>query len=285
MLGALGASLGIGLGVLMAMAIRSLFSTVGLDLSGQALVFQTRTFVVAYLVGDPGHHGRRLAACPAHVPDRAGAGAARRRGDARGVPAPAVRRRDGAAGGRRHLAGDRAGRRGRRQRRVVRRGRDPDDPLRRGRRQPGDQPAVPRGSAGGAGRPLRHRRQPGRPELAAQPAAHHRDRLGADDRPRAGRDHGHPRRLRQGQRRPQHRAQLPRRPGGQQHPRPAVLPLDRPADEEGQGGARRGGPALRLRRGGRPAAGDRRGRARAPSPACSGWRWSRGRWTGSAAAR
>ncbi|WP_185994680.1 ABC transporter permease [Nocardioides campestrisoli] len=50
-LGALGATLGIGLGVLMAMAIRSLFSTVGLDLSGQALVFQTRTFVVAYLVG------------------------------------------------------------------------------------------------------------------------------------------------------------------------------------------------------------------------------------------
>ncbi|WP_110182982.1 ABC transporter permease [Nocardioides solisilvae] len=50
-LGALGATLGIGLGVLMAMAIRTLFAGVGLDLSGQPLVFRPRTFVAAYVVG------------------------------------------------------------------------------------------------------------------------------------------------------------------------------------------------------------------------------------------
>lgn len=50
-LGTLGATLGIGLGVLMALAIRSLFAGVGLDLSGQPLVFRPRTFLAAYVVG------------------------------------------------------------------------------------------------------------------------------------------------------------------------------------------------------------------------------------------
>ena len=50
-LGLLGATVGLGLGVLLAMAIRALFGRFGLDLSGQPLVFAPRTFVAAYAVG------------------------------------------------------------------------------------------------------------------------------------------------------------------------------------------------------------------------------------------
>ncbi len=50
-LGLLGSTLGLGLGVLLAMGIRAVFSRVGLDLSGQALVFEPRTVVAAYGVG------------------------------------------------------------------------------------------------------------------------------------------------------------------------------------------------------------------------------------------
>lgn len=50
-LGLLGATVGLGLGVLLAMGIRTLFGRFGLDLSGQSLVFAPRTFVAAYAVG------------------------------------------------------------------------------------------------------------------------------------------------------------------------------------------------------------------------------------------
>ena len=50
-LGVLGSTVGIGLGMLLAVALRVLFANFGLDLSGQALVFSPRTFAVAYLVG------------------------------------------------------------------------------------------------------------------------------------------------------------------------------------------------------------------------------------------
>src|SRR5690606_25675020 len=50
-LGVLGSTVGIGLGVVMAMVIRALFSNLGLDLSGQPLVFQPRTFIASYVVG------------------------------------------------------------------------------------------------------------------------------------------------------------------------------------------------------------------------------------------
>ena len=50
-LGLIGSTLGLGLGVLLAMGIRALFSNFGLDLSGQALIFAPRTFVAAYVVG------------------------------------------------------------------------------------------------------------------------------------------------------------------------------------------------------------------------------------------
>jgi putative ABC transport system permease protein len=50
-LGVLGATLGLGLGVLLAMAIRALFANFGLDLSGQPLIFASRTFLASYVVG------------------------------------------------------------------------------------------------------------------------------------------------------------------------------------------------------------------------------------------
>jgi putative ABC transport system permease protein len=49
--GLVGATIGLGLGVLLAMGIRALFATFGLDLSGTPLVFRPRTFVAAYAVG------------------------------------------------------------------------------------------------------------------------------------------------------------------------------------------------------------------------------------------
>ena len=72
-------------------------------------------------------------------------------------------------------------------------------------------------------RVVRHRRQPRRPELPAQPAAYDRDRVGADDRPRPRLHHGDPRRLREGQRRPGGRGELRRRLHRQQRVRRAVL--------------------------------------------------------------
>ncbi len=50
-LGAAGATIGLGLGVLLAMGIRALFATFGLDLSGSSLIFQPRTVVASYVVG------------------------------------------------------------------------------------------------------------------------------------------------------------------------------------------------------------------------------------------
>ena len=50
-LGALGSTIGLGIGVLLAMGIRALFATFGLDLSGAPLVFEPRTVIAAYVVG------------------------------------------------------------------------------------------------------------------------------------------------------------------------------------------------------------------------------------------
>ena len=50
-LGVLGSTIGLGLGVLLAMLLRVLFGQFGLDLSGQPLVFTPRTVVAAYVVG------------------------------------------------------------------------------------------------------------------------------------------------------------------------------------------------------------------------------------------
>ncbi len=49
--GVLGATIGLGLGVLLAMALRLLFGQFGLDLSGQPLVFGPRTVIASYAVG------------------------------------------------------------------------------------------------------------------------------------------------------------------------------------------------------------------------------------------
>jgi putative ABC transport system permease protein len=50
-LGAVGSTIGLGLGVLLAMGIRALFATFGLDLSGSDLIFAARTPLAAYAVG------------------------------------------------------------------------------------------------------------------------------------------------------------------------------------------------------------------------------------------
>lgn len=50
-LGVLGSSIGLGLGVLLAIGIRSLFAQFGLDLSGQPLIMAPRTVLAAYAVG------------------------------------------------------------------------------------------------------------------------------------------------------------------------------------------------------------------------------------------
>ncbi|WP_182524596.1 ABC transporter permease [Nocardioides dongkuii] len=50
-LGLLGSTLGLGLGVLLAVALRVVFGRIGLDLSGQPLVFEPRTVLAAYLIG------------------------------------------------------------------------------------------------------------------------------------------------------------------------------------------------------------------------------------------
>jgi putative ABC transport system permease protein len=51
LVGLVGSTLGLGLGVLLAMAIRSLFANFGLDLTGQALIFAPRTVLACYVVG------------------------------------------------------------------------------------------------------------------------------------------------------------------------------------------------------------------------------------------
>lgn len=49
--GALGSTVGLGLGVLLALGIRALFAQVGLDLSGQGIIFAPRTVIAGYAVG------------------------------------------------------------------------------------------------------------------------------------------------------------------------------------------------------------------------------------------
>lgn len=50
-IGVVGATLGLALGVLLAMGITKLFATFGLDISGTGLVFSPRTVIAVYLVG------------------------------------------------------------------------------------------------------------------------------------------------------------------------------------------------------------------------------------------
>lgn len=50
-LGVIGSTIGLGLGVLLAMLLRVLFAQFGLDLSGQPMVFGTRTVLASYVVG------------------------------------------------------------------------------------------------------------------------------------------------------------------------------------------------------------------------------------------
>ncbi len=183
--GIVGSTLGLGLGVLLAMGIRALFANFGLDLTGQPLIFAPRTALACYVVGVlvtmaaawlPARRTTRISPVQALRDDIAlpgvldpPAAAARGRRDRR--------RRDG------HGAGPV---RGRPARRLGARPGHPRGAARGDGRQPRDQPAVPGARAGGVPAGLRHGRQPRRPQLAAPPTADDRDRLGADDRPRPG---------------------------------------------------------------------------------------------------
>ena len=90
-LGVLGSTLGLGLGVLLAMVLRVLFAQFGLDLSGQPLIFGAAHGGRGVRRGRGGHDGRRLPAGPAYRADRARPGAPRRHRAARVVAAAAVR--------------------------------------------------------------------------------------------------------------------------------------------------------------------------------------------------
>ena len=74
-LGVLGSTIGLGLGVLLAMLLRVLFGQFGLDLSGQPLDLRAAHGAGVVRRRRRRHDGRGLAARPAHRPDRAGPGA------------------------------------------------------------------------------------------------------------------------------------------------------------------------------------------------------------------
>ena len=183
-LGVLGATLGLGLGVLLAMGIRALFANFGLDLSGQPLIFAPRTFIASYAVGVlvtmaaawlPARRTGRIAPVQALRDDVA-------------LPESSLRRR--MIGGTTlvglgllvlwsGLFSDVPALR------LAGRWRHPGDPAGCRRGQSLHLAALPGADAYGVQPGVRQHRQPRRTELAAQPAAYDGHRLRADDRPRA----------------------------------------------------------------------------------------------------
>ncbi len=206
--GVVGSTIGLGLGVLLALGIRTLFGGFGLDLSGQSLLFAPRTVIVAYAVGVAVTVG--AAWLPARRTSRIAPVQAMR--DDIAMPESSLHRRFWlgaavvAAGvvvlgiglfsslpyGAQH-----------RHRRVA-------DPARRDRGQPGDQSSLAARGAPALSARLRTCRQPRRPELAAQPEAHRRDGVRADDRAHSRVHHGDRRCLGQGVRRPRREEELRR---------------------------------------------------------------------------
>ena len=141
-LGVLGSTIGLGLGVLLAMLLRLLFGQFGLDLSGRPLIFTTAHRAGGVRRRGGRHHGGGVPPGVAHVADRAGAGDAGRRGPPRDLAAPSAARRG---------RDDRRGRRAARARPVHRRpapgwfvgGGILLDAARDRGGQPGHRPAVP----------------------------------------------------------------------------------------------------------------------------------------------
>ncbi len=218
-LGVLGSTVGLGLGVLLAMAIRSLFARFGLDLSGQPLIFAPRTFVAAYAVGVlvtmaaawlPARRTTRIAPVQALRDDIAMPESSLHRRLLLGVVMVAVGLgvlylglfTDVPHGGYLLGAGVLA----------ILLGVSAASPVI-------SKPFLAV-DPGGLRPAVRDRRQPGRPERPAQPSTHHRDRVGAHDRPHARLHDGHRRRLGQGQRRQVGVGELHRRLRGQQRVRP-----------------------------------------------------------------
>ncbi len=142
LLGTVGATIGLALGVVLALGIRALFASFGLDLSGQPLVFAPRTFVASYVVGIgvttlaaylPARRASRIAPVSALRDDIAMPESALHR-RLRG------RRRDARLRGR---ADARRAVRRRAQARLLGRWRDPGRAARRRGREPGAGQTVP----------------------------------------------------------------------------------------------------------------------------------------------
>ena len=153
--GVVGSTLGLGLGFVLALGIRSLVATFGLDLADQPLILAPRTVGRGVRHRDPGHDDRGLAAGPPDRPDRAGPGASRRRGPARVVRTPAPAAGDRADRARHPTGADRPLRRRGPAQRVVGRRRRPGRAAGCDRGQPGDRAAVPAGDRGGRREALR----------------------------------------------------------------------------------------------------------------------------------
>ena len=234
--GLVGSEIGLGLGVLLAIGIRALFASFGLDLSGTGLVFARRTPLGGVRRRLAGDDGRGVPPRPAlrRIPPIAAL-----RDDV-AMPESSLRRRllvgtvmmlVGVAAGAVGLFTDvpkratgSAGERCWRCWAWRRPARAPREPFLR--------------LVGGALPPaLRQHRRARRPELAAQPPAYGGHRLGADDRPHPGHHDVDRRLLGQGERRPHDRAELPRRHRDQQRGRAGLLPAGR---DHGREGARRG---------------------------------------------
>ena len=238
--GLVGATLGLGLGFVLALGIKALFATFGLDLSGSPLVFEWPTAMWSYAVG------LVVTMVAAYLP-------ARRAGK---MPPVAAMRDDVAlpesalrwrllVGTVLMVGGLVAGYLGafteHRQLGLLRRRRCLRAAARGRADQPGHRSTGDRRLRLRLPTAVQDRRGHGRAERHPQPAAHGRHRLGAHDRPDPGLDDVGVRGVGQGQRRQVDRGELRRRLRRVQRHRPAVLVDDHRG--RGQGPGRRGGHA------------------------------------------
>ena len=285
-LGLLGSTIGLGLGVLLAMRHRVLFAQFGLDLSGPAVDHGAADRAGGVRRGRRSSPWARPSSRPAGPP---GSPPSRPCGTTIAMPDSSLRRRL-LIGVVLMVAGGASPGRGPLRRRpapgLLRRRRHPGHPARRRVREPGDQSSA--AGCGGLGllRSCSARSGARRPELAAQPAAHDRDVVGPDDRVCRSRA---------------------RWPSSATRPRPASTRRSRRtssattssavwsgrASRPGIGRAdvrraRRGervGATLRHHPDGRRRPGDRRRRTRQPCATASSSTWSTATWRTSSTAR
>ncbi len=186
-IGLVGSTIGLLLGFGLAQALKSLFGGIGIDLTQAGLVFQWRTAIAAYAVGV------LVTLVAAYLPARRAARVppiAALRDDVT-IPESSLRRRTiggtslttaGAAFILWALAFDGG--------LPVARCGCAGSVHRSGAGEPGGRPAHRRRDRRTLSPVVRRRRRAGQGELAAQPTAHRRNRLGVDDRAGPGQHHG-----------------------------------------------------------------------------------------------